>query len=344
MFRYITLFLLIGATLVQGRTKPDITVALDGSGDFTSIQAAIDSVHSNRDRETVIYLKNGVYDQEKLIVPSDRQNITLQGESRENTIIRYHIHNCGCEEAVDGKCPPEAVRLWSQDLLRTSATLTIQGNGFRAENLTIDNSAGPVGQAQAITVQADRIVFKNCVLSSYQDTIYLWSRDRTYFKDCLVVGRTDYIYGAGIGCFDSCEIRSWGGGWITAPATPKDQEFGFVFYKCDITYADESPRKGDDGHPFRLGRPWHEYPKVAWISCSMSEMVHPEGWGDTWRMDYAATSPDLHLYEFGNKGKGAGMKDRADWAGLRELTRSEADDYTPRNVLAGKDGWDPSRD
>lgn len=346
MFRRIFFLMCICVSVSLARNpNADIMVALDGSGDFKRIQAAIDSVRDERDRPTVIYLKKGIYDQEKLIVPASKQNITLIGEDREKTVIRYHIYDCHCEEAINDKCPPESVKLWEGPNIRTSATLTILGEGFRAGNLTIENTAGPVGQAQAITVQADKTVFVNCDLKSYQDTIYLWSRGcRTYFKDCLVAGRTDYIYGAGIGYFEECEIRSWGGGWITAPATPQEQEYGFVFYKCDITYADNSPRNGDDDHPFRLGRPWHEYPKVAWINCEMDRMVHPEGWGDTWRMDYAATSEDLHLYEYGNKGKGADMDERAEWAGLRKLSKSEARDYSVRKVMSGDDGWDPTDD
>ena len=334
--------LLACAAVSQARTEPDSVVALDGSGDFKSIQAAIDAVPDHRDRRTIIYLKAGIYDQEKLIIPESKQNITLIGEDRERTRIRYHIHNCSCDEALNGMCPPESVKLWNGPTIRTAATLTIRGAGFRADNLTIENTAGPVGQAQAITVQADRTAFINCNLESYQDTIYLWTDGcRTYFRQCLVVGRTDYIYGSGIGYFDECEIRSWGGGWITAPATPRDQAYGFVFYKCDITYAGDSPREGDDGRPFRLGRPWHEYPRVAFIYCAMSEKIHPEGWGDTWRMDYAATSDELHLYEYGNKGRGADMKGRAEWAGLRELKESEVGHYSVNNVLGGDDGWNP---
>ena len=346
MYRVVFLFLMSCAAVTFGR-KPDadIIVSPDGKGDFSSIQAAIDSVDNNSPKRTVIFLKNGRYDEEKLIIPPSKQNITLLGEDRDDTVIRYHVHNCDCDEALNGMSPPDAVALWEGDVIRTAATLTIKGSGFRAENLTIENTAGPVGQAQAITVQADRTAFLNCVLSGYQDTIYLWSNGcRTYLKNCLVIGRTDYIYGGGIGYFDECEIRSWGGGWITAPATPQEQEYGFVFYKCDITYDDDSPRNGDDGKPFRMGRPWHRYPKVAWIECDMDRMLHPEGWGDIWRMDYAATSEDLHLYEYGNKGKGADMDGRADWAGLRELEDSEVRDYSVRKVLSGDDHWDPLDD
>lgn len=344
MFRkkYLVLFFyLFGSIIVYGQNNSinaDIVVALDGSGDFTEIQAAINAVPSNSDRQTIIYIKRGTYNTEKLIVPSDKKNVYLIGESRDETVISYHIYDC-----PDGKCPVEDAALWSGDNIRTSATLTIMGDGFKAENLTIENTAGPVGQAQAITVRSDKVVFVNCNLLGYQDTIYFWgSGKRDYFRNCLVVGRTDYIYGDGIAFFDSCEIRSWGGGWITAPSTPKDQDYGFVFNKCAVTYAEDSPRGGDDGSKIRLGRPWHEYPKVAWLYCDMTGMINPEGWGDTWNMTYAASSTDLHLYEYMNTGDGADMSGRADWAGLRALTDEEALNYTAQKVLAGTDGWDPT--
>lgn len=322
---------------------PDITVAQDGSGDFTKIQDAINAAPSNSDIPVIIFIKRGHYNTEKLLIPSDKKNICFTGESRDETIISYHIYNCS--GGLDGKCPAEDIALWPSVLRITSATLTIQGDGFRAENLTIENTAGPVGQAQAITVEADKVVFVNCNITGYQDTIYLWTAgNRSYFCNCLITGRTDYIYGAGIAFFQACEIRSWGGGWITAPSTPLSQPYGFVFNKCTLTYALNSPRAGDDGEPVRMGRPWHEYPKVAWLYCEMTGMIHPEGWGDTWNMEYAATSTDLHLYEYNNTGEGADMSGRADWAGLRALTDEEALNYTVYNVLEGQDGWDPSAD
>jgi pectin methylesterase-like acyl-CoA thioesterase len=322
--------------------KGDIIVALDGTGDFTKIQDAINSVPSNGNHPVVIYIKNGTYNTEKLIVPADKKCVTLMGESREETIISYHLYNC--TTGVNGRCPPEDAALWPVTLLETSATLTVLGDEFRAENLTIQNSAGPVSQAQAITIQADKVVFINCNIKGYQDTLYLKNAGkRSYFEGCLVIGRTDYIYGAGIAFFQSCEIQSWGKGWITAPATPESQKYGFVFNECKIAYATNSPRAGDDGNLIRFGRPWHEYPKVAWLHCDITGMLNPEGWGDTWRMDYAATNSSLHLYEFKNTGSGADVSKRAKWAGLRSLTDEEANDYTVQKVLGGSDNWIPAR-
>lgn len=323
--------------------SPDIVVDINGTGNFTSIQAAFDAAPAGT--PTIIYVKRGLYDKEKLIVPANKTNITLIGESREETIISYDIYNCA--DGGDGLCPDAKVALWAgnTDLVRTAATLTIMANDFRAENITIRNTAGPVGQAQALTLQADRNVFVNCDILAYQDTIYFWMAEtsRAYFKSCVILGRTDYIYGRGVGFFNECEIRSYGGAWITAPSTEATQTYGFVFYKCNLTYQPNSPRVGDDGVKIKFGRPWHQYPKVSWLYCTMPAEIDPLGWGDKWNMAYADTDPRLHLYEWMNTGAGADMSGRANWVGLRAMTgQTEANLYEPKIVLAGSDNWDPT--
>lgn len=323
---------------------PDIIVDQNGSGDFTTLQAAFNAVPAGT--PTTIYVKKGVYDKEKLIIPANKNKITLVGESRTETIITYDIYNCN--DGGDGLCPDNKVALWSSnpDLVRTAATLTILANDFRAENITIKNTAGPVGQAQALTIRGDRTAFVNCDLLAYQDTIYFWmtsNANRAYFESCVIEGRTDYIYGSGIAFFNKCEIRSFGGGWITAPSTGIEQTYGFVFYQCNLTYKANSPRAGDDGVQMRFGRPWQNYPKVAWLYCNMTDKILPAGWGDKWNMPYSDTSTDLHLYEWMNTGAGADMNNRANWAGLRAMTnQAEADLYEPKIVLKGTDNWDPS--
>ena len=323
--------------------KADITVAPDGSGNYTKIQDAINAVPSNSEKRTVIFIRKGLYNTEKLIIPTDKKNITLIGESREETIISYHIYDCK-EGGLNNKCPAEDVAKWSGDVINTSATLTVKGEGFVAKNLTIRNTAGPVGQALAITIDSDKNIFINCNLLGYQDTIYLRKKGkRSYFKNCLVSGRTDYIYGAGIASFDACEFRSYGGGWITAPSTPLDQKYGYIFNKCKLTYISGSPRPGDDGKTIALGRPWNDYPKVTWIKCNMCKEIDPKGWPTTWRMEYADKSTDLQLFEYKNVGPGADMSNRSKWAGLRSLTDKEAAEYTLNKIMVGTDGWNPAK-
>ena len=321
--------------------KADIVVAQDGTGDYTSLQEAINAAPDSSETRFVILVKNGKYDREKLIIPATKRNLTLRGESRDGTVISYHIYDCNSPESGN-KCPAESWMLWkdNKDLVRTSATLTILADRCQLENLTVENTAGPVGQALAIAPRGDCGMFIGCNLLGYQDTVLLWDNgDRHYFEDCLVLGRTDYIYGSAIGYFQDCEIRSWGGGWITAPATYKEQAYGFVFNECRFTYADNSPREGDDGQPIAIGRPWHNYPKVAILNSSYCDEMHPEGWPTTWNMEYAVTSPDLHLYEYNNTGERADMNERAKWAGIKKLTKAEAESYTVQAVLGDISKW-----
>lgn len=316
-----------------------IVVARDGSGDFTTLQAAIDAVPDHSDRRTLIYIRNGVYDTEKLIIPETKRNITLRGEDRRRTIVSYHAYNYPSPE-TGGLMPADVWERWRSEpmLVRTSATLIVLGEGCRFENLTLRNTAPPLGQALVVTVCADRTSFYRCDLLGYQDTIYLWQGGkRSYFERCLIVGRTDYIYGGGIGYFRRCEISSFGGGWVTAPSTDLGQPYGFVFDRCRFTYRDGSPRAGDDGLPYALGRPWHNYPKVALLRCRLSKELDPAGWPTTWNMPYAATSPELHLYEYRNRGAGADMSRRARWTGLRALDDDEAAAYAIERVF----GEDP---
>lgn len=320
----------------------EVVVAQDGSGDFTALQAAINAVPDHADERSVIHIRNGVYDQEKLIIPESKRNITFLGQNREQTIISYHCYN-GISPESKGLLPVAAWKKWNYDrmLVRTSATLIILAEGCRFENLTIRNTAPPIGQGLAIAVCADRTQFRRCNLLGYQDTIYLWTKGkRSYFERCLVVGRTDYIYGGGIGFFDRCEISSYGGGWVNAPSTAQDQAYGFVFDRCRFTYRTGSPHEGDDGLPYALGRPWHNYPKVTILRSYISKEVHPMGWLP-WNMPYASTSADLHLYEYRNRGAGADMSERIDWVGLRALEKAEAARYAIEQVFGDHpDKWE----
>jgi len=328
-------------TAINRPFHANIVVALDGSGDFIKIQDAINSVPSNSSVRTILFIKNGLYNTEKIIIPADKKNISFVGEDRDKTIISYHIYDCR-EGGLNNKCPAEDVAKWSGDVIKTSATVTVYGDGLSAENITFQNTAGAVGQALAITLCSDKNIFVNCNFLGYQDTMYfLTAGKRSYFNNCLVRGRTDFIYGAGIAFFDACEIRSFGGGWITAPSTPQDQPFGFVFSNCKLTFITGSPRSKDDTTKIALGRPWHNYPKVAWLYCDMCKEINPIGWPTIWHMEYAATSADLHLYEYNNTGAGADMGKRAKWIGLRTMTKAEANDYTIQNVMAGADNWNP---
>ena len=106
---------------------------------------------------------------------------------------------------------------------------------FIAKNLTIQNTSGPVGQAVALSVNADRCYFENCNILGNQDTLYTSGEGyKQYFKNCYIEGTTDFIFGEATVLFENCEIHSKKNSYITAASTPKDHTFGFVFKNCKL--------------------------------------------------------------------------------------------------------------
>ncbi len=211
------------------------TVAQDGSGDFTSIQAAINASKAFPYERITINVKDGTY-HEKVEVYSWNPAISLIGESRENTIITNDDH---FEKLQKGR-----------NSTFHTYTLRVLGNDFRAENLTIINASGAVGQAVALHIEADRVSIVNTTIKGYQDTLYVAGEGyRSYFKDCYIEGSVDFIFGEGTALFENCEIRSLTNGYVTAASTPRGVEFGFVFNNCRLSAAD-----GVD--QVYLGRPW----------------------------------------------------------------------------------------
>ena len=146
----------------------DFVVAQDGSGDFFTVQEAIDAVPDFRKNiRTTILVRKGVY-KEKIVVPESKINISLIGQ--EGAILSYDDYaqkkNCfGGEKGTSG-----------------SSSCYIYAPDFYAENITFENSSGPVGQAVACFVSADRAFFKNCRFLGFQDTLYTYGKDVTHYQ------------------------------------------------------------------------------------------------------------------------------------------------------------------
>jgi len=186
-------FFCVGSAAAQ-ETTPDYVVAKDGSGDYTSIQAAIDGAKSFPPERITIFIENGVYD-EKVKVHAWNPKITLIGESREKTVLTHDDHF----DKIDR----------GRNSTFFTYTLLVQANDFHARNLPVRNTAGPVGQALALRVEGDRAVFENCRFLGHQDTVYAAGEgSRQYFKDCYIEGTTDFIFGPGTAVFEDCRIHS----------------------------------------------------------------------------------------------------------------------------------------
>ena len=314
-------------TQAQGVVYPkEITVAQDGSGKYTTIQEAVNSVRDLGQR-VVIHIKKGIY-HEKLIIPTWKTQITLIGEDKENTVITNNDYS--------GKVVAGGKDMYGNSKFNTftSYTVLVQGNDFTAENLTIENTAGRVGQAVALHVEGDRCVIKNCKLLGNQDTLYLTTeKSRELFVDCYIEGTTDFIFGEATVVFQNCTIKNLTNSFITAAATTPRQPFGFVLFNCKLI-ADTSVKKA------YLGRPWRPYAKTVYIRCELGSHITAEGWNQ-WKGDAMFPDKEQTAYyaEFGNTGPGASIAGRVPWS--KQLTSDEVKKYTIKNILGGSDHWDP---
>ena len=147
---------LVGSSLAA---PADATVAPNGDGQFKSVQDAINAAPAGRrDKPWVIHLKPGVY-KELIYVQRENRFLRLEGEDAAKCVLTCDLH-AGMPGA-DGK---------PIGTFRTPST-SIDADDFTAENVTFENSAGPVGQALAIRLDGDRSAFRNCRFLGWQDTI-----------------------------------------------------------------------------------------------------------------------------------------------------------------------------
>lgn len=291
----------------------DYVVAKDGSGDFFTVQEAIDAVPDFRKNRTTILVRPGVY-KEKIVIPETKRNISLIGQ--EGTVLTYDdfaktLNKFGEEKGTSG-----------------SASCYIYGPDFYAENITFDNSAGQVGQAVACFVSGDRAHFKNCRFTGNQDTLYTYGKgSRQYYENCYIEGTVDFIFGSSTAVFDGCRIHSKRDGYLTAPSTPEGTPYGYVFYDCNIT-ADPGVGK------VYLSRPWRPYAQAVFINCLMDGHITPEGWHNWGKKDAEKT---VNYAEYGSRGAGANASKRASFGKQLKNTK----DYEIAKVLGGTDGWNP---
>lgn len=326
------------------RTQPtvrlyDAVVATDGTGDYTSVQAAIDAAPEGRAMPWLIFIKNGEY-KGHVDIPANKPYLHFIGQERDKVIITDD-KLCGGDNALH---------------VSVGATVVVKSNDCYFDNLTLENSyghdkqAGP--QALALNTMGDRTVFKNVAMLSYQDT---WitpstSNYRVYAKDCFIEGAVDFIYNSGNIYIDNATIyiNRKSGGYIVAPSHGADVEWGYVFMNCRIT-APSVPSETD----VWLGRPWHNNPKTVFINTIAEVTIPAKGWYPTmgglpvlWAdyntMDAHGNPVDLSqredTYYYTDSNTGEKVYGKA----KNYLTAEEAAQYTVKNVLSGKDNWQPA--
>ena len=304
-----TCFLLVAISAWAMSQVKKIVVSQDGNGNYKTVQEAINAVTDLSSVETIIYIKNGVY-KEKLRLPDTKTKVHFVGESVEKTILTYDDYASKKDSTGQG--------------IGTSGSSSffVFGNDFTAENITFENSSGPVGQAVAVRVTGDRAKFINCRFLGFQDTLYTHGdNSRQYYYKCYIEGTVDFIFGAATAVFDSCTLYAKNAGYYTAASTPEGKKFGYVFLNCKLT---GSAANG----AFMLGRPWRPFAKVVYLNCFMGQQVRPEGWNNWGKAENEKTT---FYAEYQSYGPGAAPDKRVGWS--HQITAEEASQYTVSNIL-----------
>lgn len=310
-----------------------ITVAKDNSGDFNSIQQAVDSIPAGTPE--TIYIKKGIY---KERVEVRKNNISFVGESRDDTIIT--------ESYYARMIMPDG----SKRGTFRSYTFFVYADNFTASNLTFENAAGfgdEFGQAIAVYAEGDNITFRNCKILGHQDTLFtgpLPMKEKQpggftgptidgirrvvhqLYEDCYIAGEIDFIFGSATAYFKNCTLFALNrnqeiNAFYTAPSTYEGQAFGYVFESC--TFTGNCPPKS-----VALSRPWRIHAKTVLLNCSYSDQIIDEGFTD-WN------KPESHetVYYAEYNGHGEGFKPEKRAAYVHQLNESEAALYTLENVM-----------
>ncbi|CAA2975643.1 pectinesterase pectinesterase inhibitor 45 [Olea europaea subsp. europaea] len=303
------------------KLTPNVTVAKDGSGNYTTITAALKALPEKYKGRYVIYVKEGVYD-ENVIVTKKMQNITIYGDGSQKSIVT------GKKNYVDGVPTFQ------------TATFAALGDRFMAQSIGFRNTAGPEKhQAVALRVQADRSIFHNCRMEGYQDTLYAQTH-RQFYRSCYITGTVDFIFGDAAAIFQNCMIyvrkpMDNQQNIVTAQGrVDKRETTGIVLQNCRILPDDKlEPVKAKIKS--YLGRPWKEYSRTIVMETEIGDLIQPAGWLE-WDGDFALKT--LYYAEYNNKGPGSITSSRVKWSGYKLIKRDDALKFTVAPFLQG-DTW-----
>ncbi len=292
-------------------------VASDGSGVYRTIQEAVNACPEDGNRY-IIFVKNGVY-KEMVNIPKSKK-LSLIGESRDGVVLTFD-RNRGKNSQYHN--------------FRDITTLQCYAEDFYMENITVANTAGNVGQAEAHFISGDRQIYKHCKFTGYQDTQRTKGGIRSYLYDCWIEGAVDFIYGEGMIYYDRCRINCVkGGGYITAPAECSYKEagtggrtlqYGYVFRNCWVTANADVPENS-----YYLGRPWKKEAASYYVDCYLGKHISSLGWR-TWNgNEQTASFAEYHSMDF--QGGPLDVSKRADWS--FQLSKKDAEKLTPEHLFS----------
>ncbi|KAK7338200.1 hypothetical protein VNO77_18802 [Canavalia gladiata] len=312
--------------LQSGTDNPDVVVAADNSGDFTTVSAAVAAAPENSKKRYVIRIKAGVY-RESVEVTKKKINLMFLGDGSSKTII------------TASKSAADDITTFA------SGTVIVVGERFLARGITMQNAAGPAnGQAVALRVGADFSAFYLCSIIAYQDTLYVHS-NRQFFVKCFIAGTVDFIFGNSAVVLQDCDIHARPGllgqeNMVTAQGRSDiNQNTGIVIQKCRIGATSELQAVQDRYRSY-LGRPWQQYSRTVVMQSTISNVIDPAGWHSWNNSNFALDT--LFYAEYKNTGDGADTSHRVTWKSFRVFTTdSQALPFTAANFIAGST-WLPS--
>jgi pectinesterase len=320
-------------------SKKTIVVATDGSGQFKTVQEAIDSAPEGNIR---INIKPGEY---RALITISTNGIELRGLGKrpEDTVLVYD--NSAGTPGPDGRGLGTG----------KSGTIMLTGDDFYAENLTIANDfekrhtrTDQGSQAVALHVTGDREVFRKVRFLGFQDTLYADSKlchtpgadpctaAREFYSDCYIEGHVDFIFGDAKAVFDKCEIHVLPHVMDTITAqsrTRPSEDSGYVFRDCTVTAADIPAGSPQD---VLLGRPWRAYSTVIFLDTDFKAPLDPAGWKE-WNGALATSD----YAEYNSHGQSGDVTKRI--APSKQLTAADIAKYSTKTWLAGPDAWDPEK-
>ncbi len=308
--------------------KRYLVVAQDGSGDFKSVQSAVDALPLEGGSITV---KPGTY---REVVTIRKPRVSISGDRADPSAVTI---------VYDNGAPKSGGTF-------NSATVFVEADNVSLDHLTITNSftpGGGHGQAVALAVTGDRDTFRWLRLHGNQDTLFAASKycygdygpcvaARQYFSDCYVDGNIDFVFGDSVAVFERCELHGNAPGNVMFTAQDKhstDQESGYVFDHCTLT---ADPRTTGI---VALGRPWRPHASVVYLHTRIDANVIPAGW-EEWPRFGVPSLPVAYYAEFDSSGPGADPTAREKYS--HQLTPAEEERFAPAKVLAGSDGWNPT--
>ena len=327
----------------------DAVVAQDGTGNYKTVQEAIDAAPTGRIAPWLIFVKNGTYE-ELVTIPENKPFIHLIGQDKEKTVICYWINNGGTNDIgwEYSTNNPNSKTYGKQGVVQVNSTDFYTENISYIDSYGVERQAGPMGLA--MSSRNDRQAFNNCQFRSFQDTWYTDVRNssaRQYVNNCLIEGAVDFYYGAGDNFIENSTFRlAREGSVIVAPSHQAGTKWGYVMVNNVID---------GKGGANKLGRAWQNQPMAVWINTTLKTTIAPEGWSE-WHIapklfaEYNTMDADGQPVDLNNRRTTYKVDDDKLAPGETSpvtrqaiLSAEEAAKYTYEAVTSGNDDWNPRK-